>query len=197
MRDPNVTASHSRPFERVGPPANETLSPDFSLGQIGQALAAFYDDLIAEGLPEHLAALVRQVKASERALAAKSGKLAIVVEDCEATRAVAESLLGETDLEVIGCDNAEAALDVLRERGGDVALVFADIRLAGEMDGLQLAAAVSKLWPCARMVVTSGHRLERPEALPAQAVFIPKPWRPLDVLVEAERAVSATQPAVP
>lgn len=197
MRDPKVTASRPSPFQRAGHPADDTLSPNLSLGQIGQALAAFYDDLIAEGMPEHLAALVRQVKASERAVAAKSGKLAIVVEDCEATRALAESLLGETDLDVIGCDSAESALDVLRERGGDVALVFADIRLTGEMDGLQLADAVSKLWPRARMVVTSGHRLERPDALPPQAVFIPKPWRPLDVLVEAERAVSAAQPAIP
>ena len=33
-----------------------------SLDRIGQALAAFYDDLIAEGVPEHLAILVRKVE---------------------------------------------------------------------------------------------------------------------------------------
>ncbi|GJD96441.1 response regulator [Methylobacterium iners] len=177
--------------------ADDSLAPELSLGQIGQALASFYDDLIAEGVPEHLAALVRQVKQSEDATPRKSGKLALVVEDEAATRAVAEALLEETDLSPIGCDSAEAALEVLRERGGDVALVFADIRLAGEMDGLQLAKAVALLWPQARLVVTSGHRPVRPDALPAQAVFIPKPWRPLDVLTEAALAAGEGQPVSP
>ena len=71
-------------------------------------------------------------------------------------RALAEALLEETELGVIGCDSAEAALNVLQARGGEVALVFADVRLAGEMDGLQLARAVATLWPRARLVITSG-----------------------------------------
>ncbi|MCJ2034639.1 response regulator [Methylobacterium sp. J-068] len=167
-----------------------------SLDRIGQALAAFYDDLIAEGVPEHLATLVRQVQ-PEPAATPKSGRVALVVEDDEATRNLAEALLGDTDLSVVGCDSAEAALAIMRERGGEVALVFADVRLAGPMDGLQLAAAIALLWPTARMVVTSGRRAERPANLPPQAVFIPKPWRPFDLLVEAERATTERQPIVP
>ncbi len=46
------------------------------------------------------------------------------------------------------------------------------------MDGLQLARAVSNLWPRARLVVTSGHGIRRPD-LPDEAVFIAKPWRAL------------------
>ena len=45
-----------------------------------------------------------------------------------------------------------------------------------------------------RLVVTSGHVIRRPD-LPPDAVFIAKPWRPMDVLVEAERA--AREPAPP
>ena len=37
-------------------PPVDTLTPGLSLDRIGQALASFYDDLIAEGVPEHLAA---------------------------------------------------------------------------------------------------------------------------------------------
>ena len=127
----------------------------------------------------------------------RSGRLALVVEDDAATRGVAEALLGDTDLDVIGCDSAEAALAVMREQGGRVALVFTDVRLAGPMDGLQLASAVALLWPTARMVVTSGRRTDRPTKLPPQAVFIPKPWRPFDLLAEAERATTEPQPIVP
>ncbi|WP_091716173.1 response regulator [Methylobacterium phyllostachyos] len=175
------------------------------LDQIGRTLASFYDNLVSEGMPEHLAALVRRVRQTEADEAAQENstvapaaethpRVALVVEDDREIRALAETLLEETELDVVGCDSAEAALAVLQARGGDVALVFADIRLAGQMDGLQLARAVATLWPRARLVVTSGHDLPRPE-LPREAVFIAKPWRPLDVLVEAERA--AAEPAPP
>lgn len=182
----------------------ESLSPGIPLDQIGETLASFYDSLLAEGVPEHLAMLVKQVRQSAatersgdggtRAAEAQASRLALVVEDEAAVRTLAEALLDETELEVVGCDSAEAALGVLQARGGDVALVFADVRLAGEMDGLQLARAVATLWPRARLVVTSGQYAKRPD-LPENAVFIPKPWRPIDVLVEAERA--ATGPASP
>ncbi|WP_336485512.1 response regulator [Methylobacterium nigriterrae] len=177
------------------------------LDQIGQTLASFYDALVAEGIPEHLAALVRQVRqadgadadgaaAGPHASCAREPRLALVVEDDPQVRALAEALLEETELGVVGCDSAEAALDVLQARGGEVALVFADVRLAGEMDGLQLARAVATLWPRARLVITSGRSVSRPE-VPDQAVFIPKPWRALDVLVEAERAASDPHPPLP
>ena len=183
----------------------ETLTPGIPLDQIGQTLASFYDTLVAEGVPEHLAALVRQVRQSadgrEEGKAgdpasppcAQGARLALVVEDEPEVRALAEALLEETELSVVGCDSAEAALAVLQARGGEVALVFADVRLAGEMDGLQLARAVSTLWPRARLVVTSGRSVARPD-VPEHAVFIPKPWRALDVLVEAERASGSPPP---
>ncbi|WP_092042800.1 response regulator [Methylobacterium pseudosasicola] len=175
------------------------------LDQIGQTLASIYDDLVSEGVPEHLAALVRRVRQTDAEATAPHEppplvadgpvpRLALVVEDDPEIRALAETLLEETELDVVGCDSAEAALTVLQARGGDVALVFADVRLAGAMDGLQLARAVATLWPRARLVITSGHGIRRPD-LPREAVFIAKPWRPLDVLVEAERAT--TDPAPP
>lgn len=173
------------------------------LDQIGETLAAFYDSLVNEGVPEHLAALVRRVRQAEperqveavpiRAEPPPPGRLALVVEDEPELRDLAESLLRETELEVIGCDSAEGALQVLQERGGDVALVFADVRLAGAMDGLQLVHAIATLWPRARLVVTSGRGVARPD-LPPEAVFIPKPWRPADVLSEAERAACEPPP---
>lgn len=185
----------------------DTLTPGVPLDQIGQTLASFYDDLITEGVPPHLAGLVRRVKQTHPqpktesavparpACDAKPVHLAIVVEDEPEIRQLAETLLEETELEVIGCPSAEEALAVLRQRGGEVALVFADVRLAGEMDGLQLARAVATLWPRARLVVTSGHGVRRPE-LPDDAVFIAKPWRPVDVLIEAERAAREPSPPI-
>lgn len=201
--DTNGTPHRRVPEGGVSGPA-DTLSPSLSLDRIGQALASFYDDLIAEGVPEHLAALVRQVRQPEPAPVvpnpiagkptSKSGKLALVVEDDATTRALAEALLEETELGVVGCDSAEAAIEIMRTRGGDVCLVFADVHLSGVMDGVQLASAIALLWPMTRLVVTSGQRTQRPGSLAPQAVFIPKPWRPMDLLGEAERACAEPQP---
>lgn len=202
---PDPTASDSAAARR-DTAALDTLTPGLSLDRIGQALASFYDDLVAEGVPEHLAGLVRQVRQpdpepaapapADIATARKSGRFALVVEDDGPTRTLAEMLLEETELGVIGCDSAEAALAIMQDRGGEVSLIFADVQLSGPMDGLQLASAVVLLWPTVRMVVTTGRRAERPESLAPQAVFIPKPWRPLDLLVEAERATTEPQPVV-
>lgn len=199
MRD-----SKGAPSDGAGPRpgrdgAPDPLLPGMPLDQIGEALASCYDDLISEGVPEHLAGLVRRVRqtgASGRDREGASRRLALVVEDEPDVRALAEALLEETELGVVGCDSAERALGILQECGGDVALVFADIRLAGEMDGVQLARAIATLWPKTRLVVTSGVAPERPAEIPEHAVFIPKPWRALDVLVHAERAADDPPPAI-
>ena len=75
-------------------------------------------------------------------------------------------------------------------------MIFADIRLPGTMDGVQLARAACTLWPTIRIVLTSGAARDRPEELPDSVTFIPKPWRGLDVLVEADKAVREPQPPV-
>lgn len=114
--------------------------------------------------------------------------LALVVEDDPHVRSLAVALLDETDLTVVEAESAEAALAVMQHRGGEVALVFADVRLAGLMDGVDLARVVAQLWPCTRVVVTSGYGGDRLTRLPSSATYMPKPWRGLDVLMQADRA---------
>jgi DNA-binding NtrC family response regulator len=122
--------------------------------------------------------------------------LALIVEDDPDVRALAGALLEETPLEVVEVESAEAALDCLQERGGEVAMMFADVRLPGEMDGVQLAKAACKLWPTVRIVLTSGDPAAVSDGLPDCVTFMPKPWRGLDVLVQAEKAIHDPQPPV-
>lgn len=122
--------------------------------------------------------------------------LALIVEDDPDVRALAAILLEETPLDVVEVESAEAALDCLQERGGEVALMFADVRLPGEMDGVQLAKAACKLWPTVRIVLTSGDPDAVSDDLPECVTFMPKPWRGLDVLVQAEKAIHDPQPPV-
>src|ERR671916_2161336 len=115
--------------------------------------------------------------------------IALVVEDDPHVRELAAALLEETKLDVVEVESAEAALDCLRERGGEVAMIFADIRLQGAMDGVQLAKAACTLWPTVRIVLTSGDPGACLDDLPDCVTFMPKPWRGLDVLVQAGKAI--------
>jgi hypothetical protein len=64
------------------------------------------------------------------------------------------------------------------------------------MDGAQLARAACKLWPTVRVVLTSGDPGAGLADLPECVTFMPKPWRGLDVLVQAEKAIRDPQPPV-
>ncbi|EIM25415.1 response regulator containing CheY-like receiver domain and AraC-type DNA-binding domain [Microvirga lotononidis] len=122
--------------------------------------------------------------------------VALIVEDEPYVRELAAALLEETALDVVEVETAEAALDYLKEQGSEVALVFADVRLPGEMDGVHLAKAACTLWPTIRIVLTSGDPNAASDGLPEGVTFIPKPWRGLDVLVQAEKAVQDPLPPV-
>jgi len=122
--------------------------------------------------------------------------VALIVEDDPDVRELAGALLEETELDVVEVESAEAALACLQDRGGEVAMMFADVRLPGEMDGVQLAKAACKLWPTVRVVLTSGDPGALSDDLPEGVTFMPKPWRGLDVLVQAEKAIHHPQPPV-
>ena len=124
-------------------------------------------------------------------LAAQSSpqrRLALIVEDDPELRWLTAALLEESELDIIECESAEAALATMLIRGKDVALIFADLRLPGVMDGVDLAREVKMRWPHLTVVVTSGNPGERLEHLPAGVIYMPKPWQPLNVLMVAERA---------
>jgi DNA-binding NtrC family response regulator len=121
--------------------------------------------------------------------------VALIVEDDADVRDLATALLEETDLRVVACDDAEKAMAVMVREGENVALVFTDVRLPGLLDGIDLARRVKALWPHVSMVVTSGYAVRRPEKLPDNVAYMPKPWLALDVLMQAERASAWMQRA--
>ena len=119
-------------------------------------------------------------------------RVALIVEDDFEVRGLAAALLEETDLKVVETSSAEEALDYLRKHSEEVAFLFADIRLPCLMDGLDLVRTVRLKWPWVRTVLTSGRPLEQQDVdMPRDVRFMPKPWRALDVLTEAEKAAQA------
>ena len=117
-------------------------------------------------------------------------QFALVVEDDADQRALTATLLQESGLETVECESAEAALATMLLRGREVCLVFADVLLSGVMDGVDLARELKMRWPSLTVVLTSGSPGPWLGHLPPGVEYLPKPWRPLNLLSAAERARS-------
>ena len=113
--------------------------------------------------------------------------IALVVEADRDERALVSTLLEESEMQVIECDSAEAALAVVEQKGDQMAMVFTHVGLAGRMDGVELAQNLDARRPEMPVVVVSA-RGRRVDDLPDNVVYLASPWRPLDVLIVAERA---------
>jgi CheY-like chemotaxis protein len=97
----------------------------------------------------------------------------LIVEDEILIRDMVSEELIEAGFDVVQVGNADQAIAVLELRQ-DIHLVFTDIDMPGSMDGLKLAAAVRDRWPPVHIIITTGKA--RPMNIPANALFIPKPY---------------------
>jgi DNA-binding NtrC family response regulator len=112
---------------------------------------------------------------------------ALVVEADEAEREMVAILLEESEMGVIQCESADAALRVLENPGSSLSMMFTDAKVSGEIDGVELAHFARTRHPHIHLVITSDRTLRR--ALPNGARLMSKPWIALDVLREAARSV--------
>ncbi|ACA15413.1 response regulator receiver protein [Methylobacterium sp. 4-46] len=110
----------------------------------------------------------------------------LVVEDealiCEMTAAA----FADEGYRVLTAADAEEAGRILQREHVD--MLFTDIDLARNTDGVTLARAARHRCPDLPVVYTSGgrHRLAEGEAV-ADSVFVPKPYYPSDVVALANR----------
>ncbi len=112
--------------------------------------------------------------------------IALVVEDDESQREMVALLLEECEMGVIQCDNAETAVEVLDQLGTSLTMLYTDVNLNGDMNGVELAHIAKNDYPNIHVVVASGQSL--PKELPDSVLFMRKPWLTLDLLREAERS---------
>jgi hypothetical protein len=80
--------------------------------------------------------------------------VALVVEEDHDQRAMAAVLLEETELNVIECDTAEAALAAMETTNDRIAMAFVNVRLPGKIDGVEFAQIVKSERPEVDVIVT-------------------------------------------
>jgi len=123
--------------------------------------------------------------------AQRKRRAVLIVEDDAELRHLTAALFEDEKVDTIECESAEAALAVMLIGGREVAMIFADVRLRGVMDGIDLAREVKMRWPLLPVILTSGHPCERVGGLPPGVAYMPKPWQPLNVLIVAEQALAS------
>jgi CheY-like chemotaxis protein len=90
----------------------------------------------------------------------------LIVEDDVELRSLTAALFEDEQMDIIECESAEAALATLLIGGREVTMVFADIRLRGVIDGIDLAREVKLRWPLLPVILTSGLPRDRVGHLP-------------------------------
>jgi CheY-like chemotaxis protein len=98
-----------------------------------------------------------------------------VVEDEPFVRMVAADALAERGIMAWEAGDSAEALSVLDDHP-NIGLVFTDVNMPGEMDGIGLAHEVNRRRPDVSLIVTSGAVTVADEELPDHGTFLPKPY---------------------
>jgi CheY-like chemotaxis protein len=105
----------------------------------------------------------------------------LVVEDEIFIRMVAVDTLEDRGCVIHEAGDAREALSVL-ERTPGIALIFTDINMPGDIDGLHLAKEVAERWPHIEIIVTSGAIRLTDRDIPDAGLFLPKPYSSADLV---------------
>jgi DNA-binding NtrC family response regulator len=106
-------------------------------------------------------------------MTASKHMLVLLVDDEPSVRMIACDGLEDAGFDVVEASNAQEAMTILMCRS-DVGVLFTDVDMPGEFDGLDLADLVHDRWPAIKLVVTSGRSLIR--AVPLNGHFLAKPY---------------------
>jgi CheY-like chemotaxis protein len=117
----------------------------------------------------------------------QSGSILVVEDEALLLFTIADDLR-DAGFTVYEASNAATALKVL-EQHMDISILFTDVDMPGQMDGLKLSRAVRDRWPPVRIIVTSGHVNLTDSDLPIIGRFIPKPYTSSAILLAVQTSI--------
>lgn len=120
----------------------------------------------------------------------------LVVEDQDDLRLEACDLLQEAGFEALEAEDARAALAVMQERP-DIRVLFTDVEMPGDIDGIHLAREVHERWPLVYLLVTSGKVAVREDDLPDDGRFVPKPYRASTLIAQVRNLIAHGHTSMP
>ena len=115
-------------------------------------------------------------------------KTILVVEDEVLVRLDISDFLREHGFEVLEAATAQKAIDLLGQ-DPNISLVFTDIQMPGNLNGIDLIHYLRANYPDIKTIVTSGHL--RASELPGDVgQFIDKPYLPRTILALVKEALA-------
>ena len=114
----------------------------------------------------------------------------LIVEDDFLLRMDAVDTVKAAGFEPVEAGNADEAIAIL-ESDLNIHVVFTDVQMPGTMDGLKLARFVRDRWPPIKIVATSGRVRLSEDDLPEGGRFLPKPYRPEQIIATLRELTSA------
>ncbi|CAN5268472.1 hypothetical protein BH09PSE2_BH09PSE2_04870 [soil metagenome] len=99
----------------------------------------------------------------------------LVVDDEALVRMYAVDVLSDAGHQVFEAAHAQEALEVL-EQHPEVGVLFTDINMPGQLDGLDLARMVHRRRPDVHIILTSGRLRPPQEDIPDDGRFLSKPY---------------------
>ena len=109
-------------------------------------------------------------------------KEVLIVEDEAMIRMVAVDALADRGIVAWEAGDAEEALNALNQHPS-IRLLFTDVNMPGDMNGIDLARRVHEVRPDVELIVTSGATIIANDDLPDHGTFLGKPY-PMDRLVQ-------------
>lgn len=107
----------------------------------------------------------------------------LIVEDEPLIRFATLDALEGVGHQVLEAGTADEAMVLFRNHAG-IDVLFTDVDMPGSMDGLQLARRLRAIRPQIALIITSGVVNLDPMLLPANTIFLPKPYK-YEALLEA------------
>lgn len=100
----------------------------------------------------------------------------VLVEDEPLIRMIAAEFLCDAGYQVIEAAHAAEAIAVLERQADSIRVLFTDVHMPGEMDGLALAHHARSHWPWIKVLVASGRARPAITELPEGSLFLEKPY---------------------
>ena len=116
----------------------------------------------------------------------------LVVDDDDLVRTVAVDTLEDAGFEVIEAATAEEALDRCEERTADV--LFTDIMLSGNLDGLDIAERCREAHPDIPVIYTTGYSLRAHRPVPGSRL-LHKPYQSAELVRVISAVVGQSRPS--
>jgi CheY-like chemotaxis protein len=119
-------------------------------------------------------------------------RICLIVDDEPSIRAYLRAILQRERIQSLEADNAAQALSIIHKLGGRLDLIVSDIKMPGEMDGIDLAYSVRNSFPALPVLLISGYGdVESVKQAAANFEFIQKPFVPETILMAVNKVVGS------